>query len=255
MKKIIIPFLIFVLFSSVAIAVSPNDAGQKGVQNTNATTEDSQPGQGQQAQTEQKTQNSGEEQQIQTENQEQSGQNFILENPERARTLNEAKEMVKERKQEMEQEIQEFSDTVKKVYQNQNQVREAVHTLLSIEDLALGIGSQVSEIAREFNNSVKTTIAAEEKTQKRNAFVRFFIGGDQDAAENIEQELNQNQERVLELKQLEGECDCDEEVKTVIQEQIQTIEQEQVRLQDLVDNEKSSNGVFGWIRNLFRFGR
>jgi len=240
MKKIIIPFLVFALFSSVAIAVGPNDAGLKGVQNTNATTENSGAVQGQQTQ---------------TENQEQSGQTFILENPQRARTLNEVKEMVEERKQEMDQEIQELSDTVKKVYQNQNQVREAVHTLLSIEDLALGIGSQVSEIAREFNNSVKTTIAAEEKTQKRNAFVRFFIGGDQDAAENIEQELNQNQERVLELKQLEGECDCDEEVKTVVQEQIQTIEQEQVRLQDLVDNEKSSNGVFGWIRNLFRFGR
>ena len=240
MKKIIIPFLVFALFSSVAIAVGPNDAGLKGVQNTNATTENSGAVQGQQTQ---------------TENQEQSGQTFILENPQRARTLNEVKEMVEERKQEMDQEIQELSDSVKKVYQNQNQVREAVHTLLSIENLAVGIGSQVSEIAREFNNSVKATIVAEEKTQKRNAFTRFFMGGDKDAAEDIEQELNQNQQRVQELKQLKEECDCEEGVKEMIQEQVQNIEQEQVRLQELVNNEKSSNGVFGWIKNLFRWRR
>ena len=256
MKKIIIPFLILTLFGFTVIA-----AGPKGVQNTNATTENP----GQQTQTGQETQNLGEEQQTQTEKQEQTragdensqgenGQTFMLENQQRARTLDEVKEMVKERKQEMDQEMQELGEVQKKVYQNQNQVREAVHTLLAIEDLAEGIGSQVSEIARGFNNSVKETIAAEEKTQKRSAFFRFFMGGDKDAAEDIEQELNQNQERVQELKQLEEECGCDEEVKAVIEEQIQSIEGEQIRLQELVNKEKSSNGIFGWVRNLFRWG-
>ena len=274
MKKIIIPFLVFALFGSVIVAANSQDAGQtgqQGPQDAGAQAEDSQQGQGtdqgQQIQTEtgQQTQNRGEEQQIQTREEKRvqereetgqgpGGQTFILESPQRARTMNEAKEMVQQRKQEMSQEMQGLSNVQQKVYQNQNKVREAVHALLSLEDLAPGIGPQVSQIAREFNNSVQATIIAEEKIQKRNAFVRFFIGGEKNAAEDMEQELNQNQQRIQELKQLREESVGGEEVKTMIQEQIQNMEQEQVRLQQLAEREKNANGVFGWIRNLFRWG-
>ena len=254
MKKIIIPFLVFALFGSVVIAADPKDAAPKGSQDTGARVEDSQQGQG-----------TGQDQQVQTEQQTQTRegeqeegpgqQNLISVNRQRARTMTEAREMVQQKKQEMAQEMQGLSNVQQKVYQNQNKVREAVHALLSLEDLASGIGSQVSEIARGFNNSVQATIIAEEKIQKRNAFVRFFIGGEKNAAEDMEQELNQNQQRIQELKQLREECVCGEEVKTMMQEQIQNMEQEQVRLRQLAEKEKNINGVFGWVRNLFRWGR
>lgn len=271
MKKIIIPLLVFVLFGSAAIAANSQDAGQKGTQDAGTKTEDSQQGQGTsqgqqvQTETEQQTQNRGEEQQIRTEQQTQTRegeqeegpgqQNLILGNQQKARTMTEAREMVQQKKQEMNQEMQGLSNVQQKVYQNQNKVREAVHALLSLEDLARGIGPQVSQIAREFNNSVQATIIAEEKIQKRNAFVRFFMGGDKDAAGDMEQELNQNQQRIQELKQLREECVCGEEVKAMMQEQIQNMEQEQERLQQLTDSEKNAKGLFGWVRNLFRWGR
>jgi len=273
MKKIIIPFLTFVLFASAAIAANPQDTGQKGAKDTGVQAEDSEKdqgtgkgtGQGQQIQIEQQTQNQSEEQQIQTEQQTQTkegeheespGQpNFNLGNQQRARTMTKAREMVQQKKQEMSQEMQELSNVQQKVYQNQNKVREAVHALLSLEDLAPGIGPQVSQIAKEFNNSVQATIMAEEKIQKRNAFVRFFVGGEKNAAGEMEQELNQNQQRIQELKQLKEECASGEEVKTMMQEQIQNMDQEQVRLQQLAEKEKNTNGVFGWVRNLFRWGR
>ena len=269
MKKIIIPFLVFILFGSVVFA-----QGQQGSNNSATGTMDSGQdqqgqgtGQGQQVQTEteQQIQNQGEEQQIQTEQQTQtregeqeegSGQqNLISGSQQKARTMTEAREMVQQKKEEMTQEMQGLSNVQQKVYQNQNKVREAVHALLSLEDLAPGIGPQVSQVAREFNNSVQATIIAEEKIQKRNVFVRFFMGGEKNAAEDMEQELNQNQQRIQELKQLREECVCGEEVKVMIQEQVQNMEQEQVRLQQLVNREKSAQGVFGWVRNLFRWGR
>jgi len=253
MKKIIIPFLVFTLFCSIVIAAGPKDSETKGTQNNNGNTEDSEKGQeeDQQVQTEQQTQTEEKEKNQQG----QGGQTFILENQKKATTLDEVREMAQQRKKEMNQEIEGLDEIQRKVYQNQNQVREAVHVLLAIEDLAIGIGPQISKIAREFNNSIGETIIAEEKTQKRNSFIRFFMGGDKDAAEDIEQELNQNQQRIQNLRQLEEECDCEEEIKAVIQEQVQTIEQEQTRLQQLVDNEQSSVGVFGWVKNLFRWGR
>ncbi|MFH1820780.1 MAG: hypothetical protein ABH805_02605 [Candidatus Nealsonbacteria bacterium] len=263
MKKIIIPVLVFLLFSLTVITVNSQDVCAKA--------EDSQQGQGTgqgqqvQTETEQQTQNQGEEQQIRTEQQTQiredeqtegSGQqNLISGNQQKARTMTEAREMVQQKKQAMTQEMQGLSNIQQKVYQNQNKVREAVHALLALEDLAPGIGLQVSQIAREFNNSVQATIMAEEKIQKRSVLVRFFTGGEKNAAGDMEQELNQNQQRIQELKQLREESVGGEEVKAMMQEQIQNMEQEQVRLQQLVDREKSANGVFGWVRNLFRWGR
>jgi len=271
MKKIIIPFLTFILFGSAVIAANPQDTGQKGTQDAGAKTEDSQQGQGtgqdQQVQTgtEQQIQNRGEEQAIQIEQQTQtregeqedgSGQpNFILGNQQKARTMTEAREMVQQKKQEMNQEMQGLSNVQQKVYQNQNRVREAVQVLLALEDLAPGIGSQVSQIAREFNNSVQATIIAEEKIQKRSALVRFFMGGEKNAAEDMGQELTQNQQRIQELNQLEEGCACGEEVKAMMQEQIQNMEEEQERLQQLTNREKNAKGLFGWVGNLFGWGR
>jgi len=253
MKKIIIPFLVFILFGSATFVFGQmNTTGQET-------------GQGQQVQTEQETQNRGEEQQIRTreemqiqeegQTEEELSELLIMESPQKARTMNELRKMVQQKKQEMEEALGEMSAVEQKVYRNQNTVREAVHALLSMEDLATGIGPQVSQIAREFNNSVQATIMAEEKIQKRSAFVRFFMGGEKDAAGEIERKINQNQQRIEELNRLRKECACGEEVKTMIQEQIQNMEQEQERLQQLAKKENNRNGLFGWIRNLFSWGR
>ncbi len=238
--KIIIPFLTLALFCFAAFA----DA-QQGNQES-ASQQGKEQGQQMQAQ----TQNQGEEQQVQ--NQEEEGQGFGQLIQQRARTVSEVREMVQQKQQEMVQEMQGLGEDVQKVYQNQNRVREAVHALLAVEDLEEGIGLQVSEIAREFDNSVQATIEAEEKIQKRNGFVRFFMGGAEDAAREIKQQVEQNRQRIQEVKQLREDCDdCSQEVKDLMQEQVQKIDQEQTRLQQLAEREENSRGVFGWFRNLF----
>ena len=155
--------------------------------------------------------------------------------------------MVQARQQEMKQEMQEMGQGQQNMYMNQNQVRLAVHALLAMEGLVGGIGKNVSEIARGFNNSIQSTIKAEEKIQTRGRIARFFMGGDHEAAEEMEQEVNRNRERIQELKQLKEQCECDEEVMNMFQEQIQNMEQEQNRLQGLAQAEKKSKGIFGWL--------
>jgi hypothetical protein len=164
----------------------------------------------------------------------------------KAQTASEVKEMIQERKQEMDQEMQGMGEEKQNVFRNQNQVREAVHALLAMEGLVGGIGKQVSEVARNFNNSVQATIRAEEKVQERGAFARFFAGGDHDAADEIEQEVSQNRQRIEQLKQLRLQI-ADPEVQAMYQEQIQLMEKEQARLQELAQKEKQSKGLLGWI--------
>lgn len=183
------------------------------------------------------TANQGEEQQLMVQQREQ----VKAQNPE------ELGQMVQQRKTEMAQEMSGMNEKEQKVLQNQNQVRLAVHSLLAMEGLAGGIGPQVSEIAKNFNNSVQATIRAENKIQSKSGFARFFSGGSKEAAEELESEVNQNKERIQELKQLKEQCDCGEEVKAMMQEQIQNMEQEQTRLQELAQKEQKSKGLFGWI--------
>ena len=166
---------------------------------------------------------------------------YKIENREQLQT------MLQQREQEFDEETRNYGQAKKLTYENQNQVRLAVHALLGMENITGGIGSQVSAVARQFNNSLQNTLRAEEKIQERNAFVKFFIGGDQEAAEELEQEMNQNRQRIQELKQLKEQCDCEEGVKNMFQEQIQNMEQEQNRLEQLAQEEKQNRGIFGWL--------
>jgi len=240
MKRLIFVSLVLIVSGSVVFA----QGGQQGSNNSATGTMDSEQnqqgqgtGQGQQIQIEQQMQNQGEGEQLMITQQQQvtAGQ------------INEVKQKIQQKQQEMNQETQSMGKTEQKVYQNQNQVRSAVQSLLEMKDIIGGIGSQVSQIAQEFDNSVQATIRAEEKIQTRSRFVRFFVGGDQETAELIEQEVNRNRERIQQLNQLEEQCDCDEQVKAMFQEQISNMEQEQNRLQQVAQTEKQIRGLFGWL--------
>ncbi len=226
MKKMISIILVLVtLLFAGSVCVSANNPNQLGQVSD----------QGQQIQ--QDTQNTGDVQIIMIR---QMGQI-------RASDSEELGQMMQQMQQEMNQEFQGLGTVQQNVYQNQNQVRLAVHSMFAMEDLVGEMGPQIREIARDFNNSVQTTIRAEEKVQERNLVIRFLFGGDEQVAKEIEQEVNLNKERIQTLKQLSEDCDCDEPVRAMLQENIQNIEQEQNRLQQLAQEEKNSKGLFGWI--------
>lgn len=240
MKKIITLLIVFVFAASLVYAVN-----QKGIH---------EPGTGleQNASEDQDIQALGEGKpvQIKQETQNEAGDNAIVQQRQqiKAQTVTEAKQMIQQTQNAMNMELQSKGKDEQKVYQNQNQVRLAVHSLLAMEDLVGGIGPQVSQVARQFNNSVQATIRAEEIVQSRSKFMRFFAGGDENAADEIIQEVSQNKERLQELKQLKDKCeDCTEDVQVMMQEQIQNMELEQNRLQELAQNEKKSKGIFGWL--------
>ncbi len=231
-KKLVVLTIAIIMVSSLVFAqgqgIHEPGTGQDGEDTDESSEKD------QQVDIEQQTKNQDDAQQIQTK--------------EQIRTqINELKQEMQQKKQQMDNEAEGSKDKTQKVLQNQNQVRLAVHSLLAMGDLVGGIGPQVREIARNFNNSVQATIKSEEKIQTRSGFVRFFAGGDAKAAEELETEVNQNQQRIKELKQLKDQSDCDEEVKAMMQEQIQLMEQEQTRLQELAQAEKKSKGLLGWL--------
>jgi len=250
MKKYFVFILALALMSSLVIAASGEGSGSSGGQPVQGAEDTVNTGAGQDTgagagiQIEESVQNKGTEQQIKTQNEVQAaGQKSENAQEVRARV----EEKLQTRQQELDQEMVGKSEKEQKVLQNQNQVRLAVHALLEMKDDISGIGPQVSEIAKNFDNSVQVTIRTEEKIQTRSAFSRFFAGGDKKAADELETQVNENQLRIQELKQLREQCDCGDEVKVMMQEQIRSMEQEQARLGELAQKEKKSKGLFGWI--------
>ncbi len=244
MKKIITFLLVFILITSMVPIVGAQISHEQkaGDGNSESGQQGQDVDQGQQTQIEQETQNQGEQEDIMVQQKEQL----------RAGTALELKNMIQERQQEMNQEIQQFKKQQKEVYQNQNQVRLAVHSLLAMEDLVGGIGPKLSQIAREFDNSVQATIEREEKIQTRNSIIKFFMGGDKESAEFIEQEVEQNLERIQEIKLLKDSCACEVEIETLLQEQIDSVELEQNRLKKLAQAEKQIKGIFERLLSWFR---
>lgn len=166
----------------------------------------------------------------------------------RAKNIEELRNMISENRQKLQDEIKNLgNENIQKVWRNQNQVREAVHALLASEDLMGGIGSQVSAIAQQFNNSLQKTVQAEERIQARSKLKLFFFGGDNLAAEELKNEVVQNQDKIGQLMMFKESCQCSEEVRQILEEQIENMQQEQDRLMQLAKEQQNKKGIFGWL--------
>ncbi len=166
----------------------------------------------------------------------------------RASNINELKEIIKERREELKEEIKNLKENQKKIYGNQNEVRAAVHALLAMKDLIGGIGPNVSAIATEFNNSIRSTINAEERLQNRSNFKKFWVGSDKQAIKDLDEKINRSDELIAQLEEFKAECNCSDDVKATLQEQIDLLKQEQDRLKLLIQVEKKKKGLFGWLK-------
>ena len=175
-----------------------------------------------------------------------------LKKEEKAIEKAELKEQIEERRQALESELENLGATEQKVQRNQNAVKLAVHSLLAAKQMGAfenspGVGEQVSEFARYFNNSVQASINAEEKIEQRSAVLRFLAGGDEEAAGNLQQLIVQNRNRIREMERLIEDCDCDSETKLALQEQLAQMEQEQTRIEERAADELGNKGLFGWM--------
>jgi hypothetical protein len=157
------------------------------------------------------------------------------------------RERVNQTADDMENETGNLPPEKQKVWKNQNEVRLAVHTFLALGEMDGGIGKNVSAIARTFNNSIQTRLQAEEQIQARPGWLRFLAGGDEAAADTLFQSLNRSHDQIREMQRLVENCTCDNETRTLLQDQLRVMEEDQERLRALAENETADRGVVGWI--------
>jgi hypothetical protein len=164
----------------------------------------------------------------------------------RLQVIEKLQQKISEEKNKVNTETNNNADRTKE-FKNQNIVRERVMSLLALRNMTedSGIGQQVAEVAREFDNSINKTQAAEERINSRGWVERLLTGGDDKAADEIETEVTDNRARIAQLKELRK--GTSEEIGQFIDEQLKELDVEQNRLQGLAQREKESKGIFGWL--------
>jgi len=205
MKTILLVFLILISTGVTGVtAITGDPGGGMGQQLQNQT-----PAQGpdslQDVQNQTQSQAQGPEQ-AQNRTQEQLGEQERLQDRTQSMDATRLQQRLQERKQEQLQEQAELPAERQRVLARYSNVSAFVHVLSNesqsrelLGEGPGGIGPQVSEYAREFNNSLQAQIRAEERIESRNAFVRFLVGGDEEAVGTLEQETIRNQERIQEM--------------------------------------------------------
>ncbi|HDR73680.1 MAG TPA: hypothetical protein ENN85_07185 [Methanoculleus sp.] len=158
-----------------------------------------------------------------------------------AQNGSELQQMVRDRQQAMTQPGEQVT------VQDRDRVRLAAYAFTAAQALAGEHGPRLCEHAQQINASVQVTERAEERIRTRSSVVRFFLGGDAASADAILQQVEQNRNRIQEMNRLLVQCECDDETRAVLQEQLRNIEEEQNRLHTLAREEQQDRGLFGWL--------
>ncbi|MGD0079768.1 MAG: hypothetical protein ABSB80_03860 [Methanoregula sp.] len=126
-------------------------------------------------------------------------------------------------------------------------VQIAAHSLMAMENLTGEIGPRVVGIADEINASESNITPLEQRIENGNSLFRFMFGGDKAAANQIDDQVALNQQRIQTLEQLMQNSTLQPDVEQAMQEQITVLQQEQDRLANLTATERNTTGLFWWI--------
>lgn len=179
--------------------------------------------------------------------QEGSDESLQVQNREQIRmqTPSELRQYIQERTQSQ---VRQSEDGTDEPEQLRNRAMAAVQAVQAAENLLGQNGPRMSEIAEQVNQAAQGMEQREEALQQRSWLRAFFFGQDQEQAQALKNETEQNRLRVQEMNQLLVECgECDAEVKTMLQEQMQTMLQEQDRLDQVAEKAIGRWGLLGWL--------
>lgn len=164
-----------------------------------------------------------------------------------ATSFDDLNQKIEVRKHQLEQEVASTTLANQNIVENANEVRLAVHTLLSSKDLLGGIGQQVSEIAKDMDRTVTTTTNAEAKIQSRGFLTRLIFGGDKLSAGAIMDEVVKNQKHIDDVTTLIDQSNVSSDIRSTLSVQITALKDAQSRLQALAEKEQKKWGLLSWL--------
>jgi len=145
--------------------------------------------------------------------------------------------------QKSEQLNQAVDDSLTKV---SDQVKELIETV----GAKGGIGPEVKEIAQsqtKLQNEIKSDVV---QLNSRGTLTKLLVGSDKKLIKSMEQKMEQNRLMIQQLEELKIQTKNTGDLKQM-EETIGLMIYQNTSLQNKIDKESKSNGMFGWLVNLF----
>lgn len=144
------------------------------------------------------------------------------------------------------EEIDDLDSKIQTIARNRNRVEASVKAFEVAQNMLGQYGQVISDTAQEIRNTHQNIIQNEEQIQSRGLLRHLFFGGDNQLAEEIQNQIQQNERRMQQIRQYLDDCDCDENVRNMLKEQVRNMEEEHNRLKQVADTEVSQWGIFSW---------
>ncbi len=113
-----------------------------------------------------------------------------------------------------------------------------------------GIGDQIRTIAQTQAKNQDKINQSIDKAEKRTGFAKFFIGDNYKELKVAKQSMQENQEKIRELKTLMDQVGTDAD-KFVIANQIMTLQEQNLATRDQIEETDGGFSLFGWINRWF----
>lgn len=158
------------------------------------------------------------------------------------------KENEAENELEDELESNEASDSAKS---HMSEVAKHVNILLQTKEDKKGIGKKVREVAIEQVKSQEKIAEKLAKMEEKKVWLKKVVGYDKEAVLGVTEEIDANRLRIQELIKLQEETTDRTEVAE-LETAINSLIDQNAALQDHVQEEMQNQGVWGWLRSMFK---
>jgi hypothetical protein len=152
--------------------------------------------------------------------------------------------------QQLSVKTQESEQLNQAVDESLTKVSDQVHQLINTVGAKGGIGQQVKEIAQnqtKLQDEIKSDFG---ELNSRGTLTKFMVGSDKKLIKSMEQKMAQNRLMIQQLEQLKLQTKNTDDLQQ-LQETIDLMIYQNTSLQNKVDKENKSNGLFGWLVNIF----
>ncbi|MFA7301675.1 MAG: hypothetical protein WC069_05170 [Candidatus Shapirobacteria bacterium] len=146
-----------------------------------------------------------------------------------------------------EQEVKKIDESVTQSF---TKVSDQVKQLVETTGAKGGIGTKVKEIAQsqtKLQDQIKLDLG---EINSRGVLTKLMIGSDKKMISSMEQKMEQNRVMIQQLEELKLQTKNTGDVEQ-LQETIDLMTYQNTSLQNKVEKENKTNGLFGWFVNFF----
>lgn len=128
-------------------------------------------------------------------------------------------------------------------------VAQKVEELLTTQGAKVGIGQEISAVAREQQQAQKQIKEELDNLEARPGWVKRLFGPNYRAIKNLRKQIEQNRLRIQRLTQLQSQI-TNQADRTQLQEAIQVLTKQNTVLEEQIQAEERISSLFGWLFKL-----